>query len=368
MGKKLLIDKQFVKCDFEIQDISGARWGASNVNDLSFLTPGKKYTLQLTYDDSDLVETFDYLCNDYVLQGEHIYGLGNPCCLDGLEDNGEPLSFMYAPSYKESITAWNIGSWEENKGFTFYVSIFGEGDIMDSSVSFGSFLANPKYRFCAFQGLFGWLLTRKKAPILPEGYTQQEYIESDGLYCIDTGYCPNQNTGFYADFIPYNAISGEEGVYGSVFGGRQSSRLNEFQVTTYSSSPDSYQGIFRYGKDEYNPALQTGVRTVATFRNGAYSSSLGREFTVKPVEFTSPVPMTIFAVNNGGQIGQCGRVRLFAFKLYDGDTLVRNFVPCRNPNGQSGLWDLVAKQFYGFRAPASSYDVGFSESEGPSAG
>ena len=368
MGKKLLIDKQFVKCDFYIQDKSGARWGASNVNDLSFLTPGKKYTLQFTYDDDDLVETFDYLCNDYVLQGEHIYVLGNPYCFDGLEDNGEPLSFMYSPSYKASITAWNIGSWEENEGFTFYVSIFEEAeDIVDSSVSFGAFLANPKYRFGAFRGLFGWLSTRKKAPILPNGYTQQEYIESDGLYCIDTGYYPNQSTGFYADFIPYNEISGTEPEYGSIFGGRESSRLNEFQLTTYRGNP-SFGGTFRYGNAEYNPGLETGVRTVATFRNGKYSSSLGASFDVTPTEFASPVPMTLFAVNNGGRIGQCGKVRLFALRFYEGNELVRNYIPCRNPNGQSGLWDLVTEQFYGFRAPASSYDVGFSESEGPSAG
>lgn len=39
--------------------------------------------------------------------------------------------------------------------------------------------------------------------------------------------------------------------------------------------------------------------------------------------------------------------KLYYLKLWDGDTLVRDFVPCTNPQGIAGLYDKVSQTFYG---------------------
>ena len=39
--------------------------------------------------------------------------------------------------------------------------------------------------------------------------------------------------------------------------------------------------------------------------------------------------------------------KLYSCKIYTGATLTRDFVPCKNPSGQAGLYDLVSGAFYG---------------------
>ena len=41
------------------------------------------------------------------------------------------------------------------------------------------------------------------------------------------------------------------------------------------------------------------------------------------------------------------RGKLYSAKIYDGNTLVRNFIPCKNPDGVIGMWDDVNSVFYG---------------------
>ena len=47
--------------------------------------------------------------------------------------------------------------------------------------------------------------------------------------------------------------------------------------------------------------------------------------------------------------GAYGKVtaKLSMCKIYTGNTLLRNFIPCMNPSGEIGLYDLVSKEFYG---------------------
>ena len=62
--------------------------------------------------------------------------------------------------------------------------------------------------------------------------------------------------------------------------------------------------------------------------------------------FSSPYPMTIFAVNDGGEIKQFGLVRLYKLKIYDGETLIRDYVPCYRTNDNViGLFDKVNATF-----------------------
>lgn len=64
--------------------------------------------------------------------------------------------------------------------------------------------------------------------------------------------------------------------------------------------------------------------------------------------FTAPAPLEIFASYNGGTEGYLPSIsRIYSFKIYDNDFLVRNFVPCyRISDGVVGLYDVINDVFY----------------------
>ena len=183
--------------------------------------------------------------------------------------------------------------------------------------------------------------------LLPSEYQQVEYIESTGEQYIDTGIIANQNTGFEIKFLPKNKISSSTTEYGNVFGARTKSSVNEYQLTTYRSdgTPD-YQGTFRLGTISYDGGITIGETNVISLKSGLYTKSDGVQATLDG-EFTSPCTITLFALNNNGTPAQHGSFQLFSFKLYDGDTLVRNFIPCyRVSDSVIGLYDIVNDVFY----------------------
>ena len=55
----------------------------------------------------------------------------------------------------------------------------------------------------------------------------------------------------------------------------------------------------------------------------------------------------LFAVNNFGSANFNITAKLYSCQIYDSETLVRNFIPCINPEGMVGLFDAVGFAFYG---------------------
>ena len=64
--------------------------------------------------------------------------------------------------------------------------------------------------------------------------------------------------------------------------------------------------------------------------------------SVKTTEFTRSNNLHLFRSNTKETDG----AYVYYFKVYDNDTLVRDFVPALNSNNQAGLYDKVTKQFY----------------------
>ena len=38
-------------------------------------------------------------------------------------------------------------------------------------------------------------------------------------------------------------------------------------------------------------------------------------------------------------------------EIYEGNTLIRNLIPCTNPNSEEGMFDIIEEEFY----PLTSY-------------
>ena len=54
----------------------------------------------------------------------------------------------------------------------------------------------------------------------------------------------------------------------------------------------------------------------------------------------------LFANHIDNSVEQIASIKLYGCSIYDNDIMIRNFVPCKNPNGVVGLYDSVNSQFY----------------------
>lgn len=182
-----------------------------------------------------------------------------------------------------------------------------------------------------------------------KGYTKLDYIESTGNNYMDTKIIANENTGFEIEFSTSNEF-GEWGTtgYGSIFGARTSSKVNELQLTTYKAD-ESYSGTLRFETKNYNAGIESKNKKVKiSLKNKKYVDSKGVQTDVVG-SFTTPVPLTLFALNENGNIIQNGTVKLYSFKIYEGDILIRDFMPVEDLSGIQLLYEKKENKEYRFQ-------------------
>lgn len=180
--------------------------------------------------------------------------------------------------------------------------------------------------------------------ILPREYQQVEYIESTGTQYIDAGFKANQNTGFDITFLTKSKLNNITGEFGSIMGARESSTVNEYQLSTFTNSTD--KGLLRFESATRDADISENKKIRATLLNKVYTSPNGVQYILN-LTFSTPVNLTIFALNNNESIVQHGKTQLYSLKLYDGDKLIRDYIPCyRISDNAIGLYDLVESKFY----------------------
>ena len=163
---------------------------------------------------------------------------------------------------------------------------------------------------------------------MPSGYTQLEYIESTGTQWIDTQL--KVQTGYTAkvDFQltkkPTNAVDGY------------------IEAWILAST---YEQGFRCG-------IASGGSAFYTNSNFSYSQTadlLARTVATGTCPQNNTTNTYLFRQNHEGS--PCinnAYFKLFSCKIADASgNLVRDFVPCTNPSGEVGLYDLVNGVFYG---------------------
>lgn len=176
-------------------------------------------------------------------------------------------------------------------------------------------------------------------PLLPSGYTQLEYVQSDGAQYIDTEFKPNQDTRVVGDMQFMSNTSDKES---ALFGYRVA--VNNQQYNFYQ-----YNGTMRSPYNNsvgYTTALSTDKISIdknknVTTVNGTVTSN------VNYANFQCGGNMYLFALNLNGTLSatQGGR-RIYTCKIYDNGTLIRDFVPCKNSANIIGMYDIVNAKFY----------------------
>lgn len=196
-----------------------------------------------------------------------------------------------------------------------------------------------------------------KAGILPIGYTQLDYIETDGNSWIDTGINP---TSYYDYGIEYN------------FKGQQLAQNN---------TNDYLFGCLVSGKRSGNISINTGMgKTVLYLSNSSAAlkkapiPDFNTDFEVYLKATTKDAENAVFKFNgetvdnafsptnsempdaniylcycpNVGSTSKPFIGKVYYFNMIDVATgeKIRDYIPCINPEGKVGMYDLVSKAFF----------------------
>lgn len=162
------------------------------------------------------------------------------------------------------------------------------------------------------------------APIaLPSGYTKLAYIQGTGTQYLDTGLTVNKADAYKleltADLVSSDNYAGCNGYMqfqAKIGGGAKSEIVVDYANVTETISVNGVQ----ISSNDWSTYDGVNVK-LGLFKMGDTGNS-----------WFSGAP-------------QSGKI--YSAKIYKSGTLVRDFLPCMNADGATGLYDLVGKQFYG---------------------
>lgn len=178
---------------------------------------------------------------------------------------------------------------------------------------------------------------------LPKGYEELEYIRATGTQYIDTGFKPNQDTRVMIDCWRTGATS----TYPFPFGSR-TGLTRGLDVAIGAS-----QVFYHYGGD-YQFANFTAAgnrmtidanKNIATFISNDVSTTI----TLATAAFQESYGITLFSLVEDGAVHTDENAfvgNIYSCKIYDNGTLIRDFIPCKNPSGVVGMYDIVGGTFY----------------------
>lgn len=175
---------------------------------------------------------------------------------------------------------------------------------------------------------------------LPVDYIELQYIQSSGTQYIDTGYKPNNNTRVQCRFELL-----ESGRAYGVFGSRIA-----YQNTAFDLFANG-QNSSKYFQDDYgsnvNAPMASTLGIYEIDKNKNVTNINGNIYTFPSSTFQSNYNMYILGINTAGSTNnQLGSLKIYSCQIYDNDTLIRDFVPCKTIDGVIGLYDVVNSVFY----------------------
>ena len=165
---------------------------------------------------------------------------------------------------------------------------------------------------------------------LPEGYEELAYIESTGTQYCDSGIKGSQNTRIEADYsttATVGAIIGADSKWGS----------NMCTIEVHFAA---------FATSNYTHATVPSGRHTVSLNKGVFSLD-GAVLSTMTGTFTTPVNMTLFALNRNGDKQEYGSIKLYSMRIYESDACVRWYVPVITSAGAVGLWDVIGRAFFG---------------------
>lgn len=171
--------------------------------------------------------------------------------------------------------------------------------------------------------------------IIPEIGIPIEYIEATGTQYINTNYKLTTNTKVTADFQITSQQSLNNDIFGVVgqFSFRQYGGTNHFRTVSGNTTADFDSTVSILNRHIVQKTF------TSTIIDNNYNKTTSGTATIS-------YPLYLCAYNSGSSISNYGHLKLYSCKIYDGDTLVRDFIPVKTIVNTYGLWDKVNKVFY----------------------
>ena len=161
---------------------------------------------------------------------------------------------------------------------------------------------------------------------LPTGYTRLEYIQSTGTQYIDTNI--NGSTNAVID-MQGTARLGTTVVF----------MLAPINATTYQNGFGQYSGQIA------GEALASFDIATRRIYNVSYTSnSLTVNGITNSYYIANNANLALFG--SAAIDRRIAYAKLYSAKIYNNDTLLRNFIPAKNPNNVIGLYDTVSGRFF----------------------
>ena len=175
---------------------------------------------------------------------------------------------------------------------------------------------------------------------LPTGYTQVEYLESTGTQYLTIGYYANGNTSIDMEF-EMTSVSKTATLYCS----RTDLRENTFTVFV---TDQNIRSDYNTSQTLTNMKIATNVRySLQTMAGKVVLNGIEFNTGVGKATFTATAPMSLFASSGTkNTIDNKSLMKIFKFKIYENENLVRQLVPAKNSSGALGMYDLVEDKFY----------------------
>ena len=180
---------------------------------------------------------------------------------------------------------------------------------------------------------------------LPAGYQEVEYIESTGTQYIDTGVKLNNNSSVE---ITAKFLATAKNLSYYLFG---SSIVNNRYMIAVGSTTNKYLVDLYSNRYRINSSVSAFDNEFHTHKvlNSKYYIDNVLQGTQTSLTFSNTENAYIFDVKNRSTDSSVGvqKWQIKYCKIYDNDTLVRNFVPCyRKSDNVVGMFDTAEGKFY----------------------
>lgn len=176
-----------------------------------------------------------------------------------------------------------------------------------------------------------------------------EYIENTPTAYIDTLIKGSDKISIQLKYV-FKKNSNST-VSGFIFGSRIANNDRQYGII------NSYVSQFRFGNTTSSTAYITDTDILVTLDNTENhyelkildsSNNLLHTLTTTNNSFSNNLNLYIFGINNNGSlIAFSDTTKLYSCKIYDGETIVRDFIPMYQISTDTyGLWDRVENKFY----------------------
>lgn len=189
-------------------------------------------------------------------------------------------------------------------------------------------------------------------------YRQVEYIKSTGSQYIDTEFVPNSNTTVEMR-VAFTDISATANLFCARGETTLSNTYTCFLITRSGIRFDYYNSVD--GQTGYIPSVAE-IMTIKANKNKIYINDV-LKYTYSTATFTAGGNMWLLTsyVRSGNSydtVQNRAKAKLYSCKIYDGDTLVRDFVPSVDTeSGKAGLYDNVNDKFYASKQDDFIYPI-----------